>query len=314
MTDEFTNLRPGEIRALGFRGPEDFLRQPNSGRRWHCQKASLCHFRAILWIGAMAVSLAWSATALAGMPSALSFSEVCPRFLAIADLFASDCLSNSRSKTRLFYPNGMARAEKEVHGTYFYDRPLQSHFGLGCTVNWKGKIDFLGVYYAVDPSDFNIANDADIRSIDFDGNVALQSDGRPFTLLAIQQFVTGSVAPRFHGRPQNCNVESSQEAPVTLLGGTFGFHEEAKGTSVSDLTICVTESSGKSTWCKTDEYHRFFPAPTAPVMFVALGRVVIIRESGEILIETEFLNKSCGAWYANRFEHANIAQELCTPK
>jgi hypothetical protein len=232
------------------------------------------------------------------------FIPGCSEMLADADAFAQDCLTNAREFTRDFYPSGHGPAVPETHSAYFRSAPPSSHFALGCTLNRLHKIEFLGLYYSIDPNNFAKANVASFRFIDFQGNVGLTVDGSPVTLLAVRQFGDLKIPLRFPGRVKNCESAILSDGTVMDDGGQFGVEGELESPA-PNLKVCYFGS------CKSYEFNQFFMQPGGRIVFHTGALRVLISSTGSLLVERNYLEASCGKWFRNLDRTQNIASELC---
>ena len=87
------------------------------------------------------------------------FYAQCHKLLPMADDFAQECLQKARSFSRTFYPSGGSRGEAESYSTYFKALDAPSHFVLGCVLDFKNKINFVGLYYTAQPLDMSRLDD-----------------------------------------------------------------------------------------------------------------------------------------------------------
>src|SRR6266568_7098653 len=123
-----------------------------------------------------------------GVVQASDFLRVCQSSMPKAESFLADCRQNARPFKRYFYPGGRGAPVPEEHAAWFDLPDGDSHFAMGCVLGPKGRIDFVGLYFAFKPPNFRIANSTPFTFIDFQGNVGLRpSQGAPFTLLAVRQ-------------------------------------------------------------------------------------------------------------------------------
>ena len=154
--------------------------------------AKICAFRPRKWSAAaliVSVSILFSTPAFADEGA---FYEQCQKFLPIADQFASDCLHRARPFERTFYPSGGSRGVPESFSAYFKPLAARSRFVLGCVLNFKHNLSFVGMYYSHRLMDMKDFDQHPIDFIDFDANVGLDVDGRQLTLIAVRQFVPRS--------------------------------------------------------------------------------------------------------------------------
>jgi hypothetical protein len=129
----------------------------------------------------LALCLAAAAPAQAGD---LSFDAQCPLLLAQADNFAHACLANAQSVTRYF------NYAPETHSAFVGPATPGSHFGLGCTLDDKRNLAFVGVYYTINPDNFRLATSATPAVADFDGNFGIIINGKLLNFIAVRVFET----------------------------------------------------------------------------------------------------------------------------
>jgi len=151
----------------------------------------------------VSISIRFSAPAFADEGA---FYEQCQKFLPIADQFASECLQRARPFGRTFYPSGGSRGERERFSAYFKPLDAPSRFVLGCVLNFKHELSFVGIYYSHKPIDMKDFDRYPIDFVDFDGNVGVDIDGRQLSLIAARQFATSTVPEHLHGISRNCDT------------------------------------------------------------------------------------------------------------
>lgn len=246
-------------------------------------------------ISALALSFA-AETALAEP----TFYAQCHRLLPFADEFAQDCLTRARPFSRVFYPGGGSRGEGETYSAHF--RPLSepSRFLLGCVLDFKRKINFLGLYYSARPLDMTRFNEYEIAFIDPSDNVGLTVDGAQATLVAVRQFVTSIVAPRLTGRPKNCEdpgIETIDDVKATAL-------EHYRAVEPNQMEFCVGAS------CRIDSFRSFFGLHSAPIIYSNLN-AFLIDANGVLLVRDKFLQNACGVQTKDSANLFNIIFEAC---
>ncbi len=241
-----------------------------------------------------------------------SFTAQCPGLLAQADDFARDCLTNAREQRRVFYPVG-----PEVHSAYFREAAPGSHFALGCTLNVKRQIEFLGVYYALDGNNFKIANTAPLGFIDFQGNAGVVADGDLVNFIAVRQFGTDSIPLRYGvGGAKNCESLGLPEGELRgMTGGSFSASERRDGTS-----IWIRPCEGGACWPE-GKYIEFLGDSDKSVVFHLNYYEFYIESGGGILVRREILQKFCPAYDSMRAKGAhpqadtvNLLGEICLNK
>lgn len=182
-----------------------------------------------------------------GTAAESSFYSQCHKLLPIADDFARECQERARPFSRTFYPSGGSRGEVESYSTYFKPLDAPSNFILGCVLNFKHKIGFIGLYYSAQPLDMARFDDYPIAFIDPDDNVGLQIDGARRTLPAVRQFVTDVIPPRLVGRPVNCEDPKIEE----LDGSNATAFVHFRKIDESEIEYC------NGNYCRTGKYLTF---------------------------------------------------------
>src|SRR4051794_41054484 len=123
------------------------------------------------------------------------FYAQCHKLLPVADDFARECQQRARPFSRTFYPSGGSRGELESYSTHFKTLDAPSNFVLGCVLDFKHKLSFVGLYFTARPLDMARFSDTQIAFIDPNANVGLQIDGVRHTLVAARQFATDVIPP-----------------------------------------------------------------------------------------------------------------------
>jgi hypothetical protein len=242
----------------------------------------------------------------------VGFAAQCPQLLAQADDFAHECLSGAREQRRFFYPVG-----PEVHSAYFHPAADGSHFALGCTLNVKHQIEFLGIYYALSGDSFKIANTAPLGYIDFQGDVGIVVDGELINLIAVRQFGTDLIPLRYlSGTVKNC--EGAILANGNLKGPRGGWYtlferRDAKGIWMRDCveSACLPDS----------EYVEFFGGSDNRIIFHDQFSDYFIESGGGIFVKKAVLLKQCPIYDAMRAKGGhpqtqieNVTGEVCLSK
>ena len=281
-------------------------------------------------------------------PNDLSFTEQCPKLLAMADDFARECLSSA--KTKSFTPASLAGRRGHTLSSIMYFRPAtpQSHFSLGCVLNNhdRRKFDYFGVYYAAKDANFAIANtdDSQWRNIDqFGGNVGLIAHGEPLNLVMVRPLDTGHLSFSDEGfgmhyllgqtgRVKNCEpVTSADSAGVynvkhvkrTNKGGATTI-VACTGPTCDESALRIAEALPKNTQRGIDgnfldgpaDFTPFFDTGDHELIYRNLG--FYIESGGGLLLRNDILQADChGLSYYMRGTHygtltiPDIAREVC---
>jgi hypothetical protein len=249
-----------------------------------------------------------------------SFTEQCPALFAEADNFAKECLGRARKSVRDFYPasplaGAYSGPDREVHGAYFRPAAPGSHFALGCTLNRKHEINFLGVYYSTNGDNFKIANTAPISFVDFQGNVGLSVGKDRVTLLAVRQFGTDLVPLRYPDgmTVKNCEPSILPDGAVNNMSVSLRVREYQDGDKTNVNTcIGVTEED----LCHTHEYISFFKSNRPNIIGSEMPEFWLIGDGGDFLVEKKIQESSCRnkeKTLASGSPHIlNILTELCS--
>ena len=272
-----------------------------------------------------------------------SFTEQCPKLLAIADDFAHECLEKAKAHGFEARTDYMGH-KTTISGTmYFRPTDPQSHFSLGCALNNRdnNKIDFLGIYYAAKGTNFSVADTdkAEFRNIDtLNGHVGLIAGGEPMNFVLVRPFITDSIPfsewnsqmRQDKGKAKNCE-------PHTMLNKmlhTKRFEKEGK----LSIEFCYGSNCDESAFKAYDAlptaakgshniigdgafygpfpYTRFFDAPDHEIIYGNLG--FYIESGGSLLMRDNVLKDDCSAFtYFMRGSHygnltiPDIAREVC---
>jgi hypothetical protein len=234
-----------------------------------------------------------------------TFIPQCPGMLLEAESFAKECLINAREFSRTFYPGGLGPGQPETHSAYFKAAAEGSHFALGCTLNKRRQIQSLGIYYSVNGDHFAKANTARIRFIDLSGNVGLEIDSESVTLLAIRQFAGSQIALRHRASmPKNC------ESPLL----PNGYLEDASGQFKIEGDLAVERpilSVCRVGYCHHDQFIQFFMRGESQIIHHEPSLRVLIGSAGNIVVQNEYHERSCGEWHHNLEHTQDVVSELC---
>lgn len=249
-----------------------------------------------LIISALALSLHGSCA----LAEQTAFMTQCTKFLPRADEFSSVCLTRARTFSRTFYPGAGTRGEAEAYSTYFQQLDAPSHFLLGCVLDFKRKLNFVGIYYAAEPMDMARFDDYLIVFVDPNGNVGVSVAGVQHTLVAIRQLVTQIIPPRLQGRPKNCEDVQIE----TFNGVAANTHDRFRRIDKNEFEFCV------GTACRTVSYSTFVREHSAQLVY-ADHDVFLIDANGALMIKNEYVDRVCSASRGNAAGLYNIIFEMC---
>ncbi|ACB94727.1 hypothetical protein [Beijerinckia indica] len=248
-------------------------------------------------------------TLIAFLPSEIAiaaeteFYSQCHKLLPIADEFARECQEQARPFSRTFHPSGGPRGEVESYSIHFKPLNTPSHFVLGCVLNFKHKLDFVGLYYTARPLDMSQFNSYGIVFVDPDDNGGLIIDGIQNTFIAVRQFVTNIIPARLEGRPQNCD-----DAGLEAIGdavATTRQSERFRKVDDNNEEYCMVD------YCVTNTYNAFISKHTAPIIY-GEHHLFMIDGNGSILIDASHYKKVCAGWKGNAAMSYNIIYEMCS--
>ena len=241
------------------------------------------------------------------------FYPTCQRDLKVADSFADDCLKNARTQTRYF--NGAP----ETHSYYFWPgNSTDSHFGMGCMVGADGKIMYLGMYYTTHPKNWAIANTAQMRYIDFQGNVGLVVDGEPVNLLGVRQFKTDKIPARYTirgthphgGSDTNCEFHSGAPGDWIEPANEEGISiSESKDGKSDRIKWCVESNPD---FCRTYRYNVLVGNDEGLVFYHGLAEWDMIRTDGTFLFLSNKIDSTCTfAAPSDKMTSPSLIHEIC---
>lgn len=229
-----------------------------------------------------------------------AFMAQCTKLLPRADEFSAVCLTHARTFSRTFYPGAGSRGETEAYSTYFQQLDAPSHFLLGCVLDFKRKLSFVGIYYSAEPMDMAHFDDYPIVFVDPNGNVAVSVAGIQHTLVAVRQFVTQVIPPRLQGRPKNC-----EEVQIETFNGVVAnTRNRFRQTDKNEFEFCG------GTACRGASYSTFVREHGAPIVY-ADHDVFLIDANGALMIKNEYLDRACSASRGNAAGLYNIIFEMC---
>jgi hypothetical protein len=246
------------------------------------------------WVLGLLLACETGLCAEATQPDPLGFQSQCPALLEQADQFAAECLAHARFLTRYFHPGGGTASIREVRGAYFRAPSVPSHFALGCTLDARGGIGNLGVYYAITPETYSKANDLPILSIEPSGDVLLSEGGTYLYLYLIREFVTDRVKPGmyylpgYEGRIKNCEPALWPDGDVHYAWGQFKLVETQND---SDFTIFATN---QGTYCNpAGPYVKLLEGSGRPIIFPGMACSWFIADDGSLLVAEPRYQRIC---------------------
>jgi hypothetical protein len=217
-----------------------------------------------------------------------NFDDACPILYSQADDFIKQCIEKARPLTWVF--NG----RKSAQSVFFQQVKSASHFQLGCTIDSNGAIGNVGIYYAIDPAEFSLANIAPLYSIEDNGDVELNVDDR-VGLLFIRQFVTRRVRPARYYDHQIKNCEASPDKNGVSSDNHGDFQATIKRFSGGAL---VTESGNfpLGTFCGAGLDNRYVSVPDSSNMHIVAANFAcqyFVMADGSLLIAQKSYNDFC---------------------
>jgi hypothetical protein len=163
---------------------------------------------------------------------------------------------------------------------------------LGCVLDSKHKISFVGLFYSARPLDMSKFDDYEIVFIDPNDNVGVLIDGVQNTLIAVRQFVSDRIPPRLRGRPQNC-----EDAKIeTTDSGSATAHERFRKVNSKQMEYC------SGTACRVVSYTTVLGEHNAPLVY-AHHDVFLVDANGVLMIKDDFFENACNA---NRSDSSSI--------
>ncbi|HTW54353.1 MAG TPA: hypothetical protein VME45_20865 [Stellaceae bacterium] len=233
-----------------------------------------------------------------------AFYAQCHALLPIADDFAHDCLQQARPFSRTFYPGGGSRGEIESFSAYFRPLSAPSHFVLGCVLDFRHQIAFAGLYYTPRLLDMNGFSNYKIVFIDFQDNVGLDVDGVQTTFVAVRQFVTDVIPPRYNGRPKDCEEAGIED--IKGVKATSYYHIRALGHD--EFEFCEGD------FCKVSSYAILLGKHSVPVVYAdwfPAPWVLFIDGEGSLIIEANEFAEACKSWRRNLTSVYDLITEVC---
>jgi hypothetical protein len=229
------------------------------------------------------------------------FDRQCQRLLPLADEFAKKCLKEAVPFSRMFYPSGGTRGEREAFRILFSDAYADSHFFMGCTIDANNELDFVGIYYKTSTEPLPKFTSEQIGFVDFQDNAGIRVNGRKQILIAVRQFDTDIIPERYGVGVRNCEPGDMEGYPPS-----------------ADSSVLVRNPENPDVWSyiyrpgmkpDTAPYRVFFNAGKAPIIWKDLG-ATFIGASGALIIIDEWYRSACTKWQ-DIYAAEGIIQETC---
>jgi hypothetical protein len=244
---------------------------------------------------------------------ASEFLRLCQQSMAKAESFLAECRAKARPFKRVFLPGGHGPPSPEEHAAWFDPENGGSHFGFGCVLGGKGEVRYLGIYFALQPSSFRLANSAPFSFVDFQGNVGLRpSERNHVTFLAVHKF-TPPGTTRTHW-DRNCEIgryDPATNETADNRGHGFYFHR-VNGEDPAEITQCSSrepEYRYIKENCHTRYYKSFLSSDRSAVIYSDAS--IKITESARLYVERGILDKICSTSFRSAREFINFIAELC---
>ncbi|MEZ5690846.1 MAG: hypothetical protein R3D71_04185 [Rickettsiales bacterium] len=237
----------------------------------------------------------------------LSFHGQCPKLLAMADDFAKECLEKARSREGMTYPYPkMGGIPYKVTGYAPYFRAIDngSNFGLGCSLDTRRRIMFLGIFYSTKSGNFAVANTLPVfNSLGAGGDVTLQKtadkNGELVNFIAVRQFRTNFIKPVMGGGEmaiKNCENEQLADGRIRMN------HVETPRKIVKNIDdkgrIMIRKCDGHEVLCVA-EYLRFFPSNDQRIIYQGDHDSFFITSGGDLLVKKNWLARNCKQYKSN---------------
>jgi hypothetical protein len=216
-------------------------------------------------------------------------TEVCPVLLSQADAFSRECLSNASTYEHYF------DGSPETHYEYIGPSVPGSHFGLGCTLNSKHEIAFLGIYYTIDGDNFKLPKNAMPGYVDFDGNIGVLLNGKPINFLVVRPFETKTIPlPYYASGIKNCEKQISPDGKIDdIQGGGFYVQESVRNGALS-IRGCYT----KTVCADEEQYVQIVGGQDHVIVRTSLAFDYYIEDGGGLLYNIATIKKYCPAFKA----------------
>ncbi|MGO4449094.1 hypothetical protein AB4Y96_09215 [Phyllobacterium sp. TAF24] len=233
--------------------------------------------------------------------AATEFDRQCQRLLPLADNFARKCLTEAVPFSRVHNKTG-----SEEFRVLFSDAYPNSHFIMGCMVDWQNQLRYVGMYYKTSTDQLPIFKSDQIGAVDYQANVGLDVAGRKQVLIAIHQFITDLIPARFNA-VSNCEKGSIDGSRITENNPVVTFDDSEK----KRLTYCVSSSSNA---CNTYEYKQYFETGhDGPIIAAPAFDSFFITANGGLIATDKYYNAYCGSSMPPVYGVEGIIQEICRP-
>jgi len=267
------------------------------------RKRNMSERSAIRWLSFSAASLLvyfLTVNAMVAEAADLSFTGQCPLLLAQADSFAEACLGDAAEYKTYF------NWDPEVHYAYIGPAAPGSHFGLGCTLNNRHQIAFLGVYYTLDPSAFKAARNASPAYVDFQGNMGFLINNEPVNFFAVRPFLGHFPVQEYYRRNlDNCGElqELGKETP-NADGSNFYAHENLENGKLF-IRACFSADG-----CEPDlqfiSLIKDEPSYGQKIVYASHFLEYFVLDDGQFLNSIDELKKNCSTFYAPILNPQNL--------
>jgi hypothetical protein len=214
----------------------------------------------------------------------------CPLWVATAESFWEQCRTSARQFTRTFYPSGGRLGVKEEHSVWFSTDTTSTHFLMGCVLKADRSLEFLGIFYAADPSVAVVANVQPIVGVSFDGDVVLSHDGRAVTLVPVRPFETSVITTRWSAKraaPLNCQSARGADGGFHLMRNSI-FADFSKfdreGTALIGEFPDVQRQAA---------YIELFPRSSTREVIYSWFTSLLVTTSGSVLVRKDRFPKVC---------------------
>mgnify|MGYP003577307097 CR=1 FL=1 len=232
------------------------------------------------------------------------FDRQCQRLLPLADEFAKKCLKEAVPFSRMFYPAGGTRGEREAFRILFSDAYADSHFFMGCTIDANDELDFVGIYYKTSTEPLPQFTSEQIGFVDFQDNAGIRVNGRKQILIAVRQFDTDIIPERYGVRARNCEPGDMEGKSPSADGATFIRNPKKPEEWAYTFRAALDPQIAP--------YRVFFNSGEAPIIWKDLG-ANFIDASGTLIVLDEWYRSACTKWN-DIYAVEGIIQETCNLK
>jgi len=245
-------------------------------------------------------------------PDKTGFHDVCPGLFKIADDFAKECLEKARSKEYLRYPYPKMGGIPYKVKNYVYFRAIDSgsHFGLGCSLEDKRNIMFLGIFYSAKSSNFAIANTLPIfQAIGAGRYITLKKDNTEnselIKFIAVRQFQTDFIKPVISVGENDIKNCENRELPYRKIINSEGKVYISK-TQTKDGHATIQSCDTAELPLCSGEYINVFPSSDERIIFEEGYSDLFITAGGELLIRKSNYDRAC-----NNPKNRDFIKEIC---